>query len=70
MNKILPEAIVAGCILMIVYKQIPSGTPFRVFLAGFLVHIIRECLGINRWYCARSNARGNVNKTDGVMNNM
>ncbi len=70
MNKILLEAIVAGCILMIVYKQIPSGTPFRVFLAGFLVHLVREFSGINRWYCTNGNACRNTKKPDGVVNNV
>ena len=52
-KKILLEATVVACMLMIVYKKIPEGTPFRVFLAGFLVHILCEYSGINRWYCTR-----------------
>ena len=70
MNKLLLEAIVVGCILMIVYKQIPAGTPFRVFLAGFLVHILCEFSGINRWYCTHGNACRNNKKPSGLVNNV
>ena len=51
MNRVLTESVVMGCLVMIIYKHIPSGTPFRVFWTGFLVHIVCKYSGINRWFC-------------------
>lgn len=56
MNKVFLEAIVVASFLTIIYKKIPQGTPFRVFLSGFLVHIICEIFGINKWYCTHGAA--------------
>lgn len=56
MNKTCLEATVVGCMLTILYKQLPQGTPFRVFFTGFFAHLARELLGINRWYCQNGNA--------------
>lgn len=56
MKKVILEAIVVASGLTILYKRIPQGTPFRVFIAGFLVHIICEIFGINKWYCTHGAA--------------
>lgn len=46
-TKILTEAVVVGIILMVVGKF--TGPNF--FFAGFLVHLLCEITGLNRWYC-------------------
>ena len=69
MNKTFLESIIVGCIVMIIYKQIPLGTPFRVFLTGFIFNMLGEYSGVNRWRFNSNNIRTNT-KTPGTIDNI
>jgi hypothetical protein len=43
-----------GCLYL------PNKSSFKyyaaTFLSGFIVHLLCECLGVNKWYCKNGNA--------------
>ena len=54
-SKVVSEAVIVGIFLQIFFSFIPT-VPFKPFIAGALIHLIWECLGLNRWYCKHGNA--------------
>lgn len=54
-SRVLREAIFVGIFVQIFFSFIPP-IPFKPLVAGILLHIIWECLGLNKWYCKNGNA--------------
>lgn len=51
-SKLYVEAIVVGLSSMIVGPLLKiKNTTVMFFVLGFVLHLIYEFLGINRWYC-------------------
>lgn len=63
MKNVLTEAVFVGSLLMVIVKMMDTlkfrgDTNARVFVAGVVVHIFCEIVGLNRWYCMNGAACG------------
>tara|TARA_B100001094_G_C18184044_1_gene802633 strand:- start:142 stop:501 length:360 start_codon:yes stop_codon:yes gene_type:complete len=50
-GKLLIEAFVVGVLSSALSRYVPGA-----FLLGFILHIICELTGVNKWYCRNGNA--------------
>ena len=65
-TKLFIEAIVAGLGIIVaseglkmLNKKINEHIYVVLFFSGFILHLLSEFLGINKWYCVNGNACSN-----------
>lgn len=49
--NVIVEAGVVGISLLVFAKVLKMFNVTNLFVVGFLIHLVFEILGLNRWYC-------------------
>lgn len=49
--KVIVEAVVVGISLLVFAEGLKMLNVTNLFVVGFLIHLVFEILGLNRWYC-------------------
>ena len=49
--KVIVEAVVVGISLLVFAKALKMLNVTNLFVVGFLIHLVFEILGLNKWYC-------------------